>query len=184
MWNDGEMSIKSESGFGCSVCGEHHVLSLSYSVKAPLAVGAIAVEELDQRVVITPDQCVVDGKDFYLRGRILVPVIGLEEPFVWGVWVEVSPKNFLRTNDLWTTEGRENEPPFPGWLNTELPLFGNTINLEVSVQTQRVGRRPQFTVVDESHPLAIEQRNGITVERVEEIAEMMVHERGEAVSGV
>ena len=103
---------------------------------------------------------------------------------MWGVWVEVSPKNFLRTNDLWTTEGRENEPPFPGWLNTELPLFANTINLEVSVQTQRVGRRPQFTVVDESHPLAIEQRNGITVERVEEIAELMVHERGEAVSGV
>jgi hypothetical protein len=159
-------------------------MSMAYSMKVPHAVKEIPAKELERRVVLTPDQCVIDGKDFYMRGRILVPVIGLEEPFVWGVWVEVSPKNFLRTNDLWTTEGRENEPPFPGWLNTELPLFGNTINLEVSVQTQRVGRRPQFTVVDESHPLAIEQRNGITVERVEEIAEMMVHERGEAVSGV
>ncbi|MBB5340319.1 DUF2199 domain-containing protein [Tunturiibacter gelidoferens] len=169
------MSIKSESGFGCSVCGEHHVLSLSYSVKAPLAVGAIAVEELDQRVVITPDQCVVDGKDFYLRGRILVPVIGLEEPFVWGIWAEVSPKNFVRTNELWAVEGREKEAPFPGWLNSQLPIFGDTYNLEVSVQTQPVGRRPHFTIVDQDHPLAEDQRDGITMERVEEIAVRMLH---------
>jgi hypothetical protein len=156
---------------------------MSYSMKVPQAAKEIPAEERERRVVLTPDQCVIDGKDFYMRGRILVPVIGLDEPFVWGVWVEVSPKNFLRTNELWTTEGRENEPPFPGWLNTELPLFGNTINLEVSVQTQRVGRRPQFTIVDESHLLAIEQRNGITMERVEEIAELMAHEAGAEVSG-
>jgi hypothetical protein len=175
MWNDGEMSIESETGFGCSVCGEHHVLSLSYSVKAPLAVGAIPVEELDQRVVITADQCVIDGKDFYLRGRILVPVIGLEEPFVWGIWAEVSPKNFVRTNELWAFEGREKEPPFPGWLNSQLPVFGDTYNLEVSVQTQPVGQRPHFTIVDQDHPLAEEQRDGITMERVEEIAVRMLH---------
>ncbi len=99
------MGNESESGFGCSVCGERHVLPLSYSVKAPLAAGAIPVDELEQRVVITPDQCVIDGRDFYLRGRILVPVIGLDESFVWGIWVEVSPKNFVRTNELWTVEG-------------------------------------------------------------------------------
>jgi len=156
---------------------------MSYGMKVPQSAKEIPAEELERRVMLTPDQCVIDGRDFYLRGRILVPVLGLEEPFVWGVWVEVSPKIFLRTNELWTKEGRENEPPFPAWLNTELPLFGNTINLEVSVQTQRVGRRPQFTVVDESHPLAIEQRNGITVERVEEIAEEMAHGPGDAMSG-
>jgi hypothetical protein len=164
MWNDGEMGNESESGFGCSVCGERHVLPLSYSVKAPMAVAAIPVEELQQRVVITPDQCVIDGKDFYLRGRFLVPVIGLDEPFVWGVWAEVSPKNFLRSNELWTVDGRE---------------FGDTFNLEVNIQTQPVGQRPQFTVIDEGHPLAIEQRNGITMERVEEIAAMMLHPSNE-----
>jgi hypothetical protein len=140
-----------------------------------MAAGAIAVEELDQRLVLTPDQCVIDGRDFYLRGRILVPVIGLEEPFVWGVWAEVSPMNFVRTNELWSVEGREAELPFSGWLNSQLPVFGDTFNLEVSVQTQRVGQRPQFTVVDEDHPLAVEQRDGITMQRVEEIAERMLH---------
>ena len=170
------MGSELQTGFACKTCGKRHeVLPLSFSVKAPLAVTAIPVEDLERRVVITPDQCVIDGRDFYLRGRIVVPIIGLDEPFIWGVWAEVSPKNFLRTNDLWTVKGRETEPAFPGWLNTELFLFGNTINLEVSVQTQIVGRRPHFTVIDQNHPLAVEQRNGITVERVEEIAEMVLH---------
>ena len=105
-------------------------------------------------------------------------VIGLDEPFVWGVWAEVSPTNFVRTNELWTVEGREAEPAFPGWLNTQLPVFGDTFNLEVSVQTQRVGKRPHFTVGDEEHPLAVEQKNGITMRRVEEIAESMLHAGG------
>jgi hypothetical protein len=170
------MGNEVESGFACGVCGERHPdLPLSYSVKAPLAVAAIPMDGLEERVVFTPDQCVIDGKDFYLRGRILVPVIGLEEPFVWGVWVEVSPKSFLKTNELWTVAGREMEPAFSGWLNSQLPLFGDTLNLEVSVQTQMVGSRPHFTVVDEEHPLGVEQRNGITMQRVKEIAEKMLH---------
>jgi hypothetical protein len=143
-----------------------------------MAAAAVPMEELEQRVVFTPDQCVIDGKDFYLRGRILVPVIGVEEPFVWGVWAEVSPINFVRTNELWTVEGREEEPAFPGWLNTQLPVFGDTFNVELSVQTQAVGKRPHFTVVDEEHPLAVEQRNSITMRRVEEIAETMLHAGG------
>jgi hypothetical protein len=170
------MSIELPNGFACKVCGKRHdVLPLSYSVKAPMAVTAIPIDELERRVVITPDQCIIDGKEFYLRGRILVPIIGVTEPFVWGVWAEISPKTFLRANDLWKVPGREAEPPFQGWLNTELTLFGNTINLEVSIQTQVVGKRPHFTVVDPEHPLAIEQRNGITLQRVEEIAERIVH---------
>ena len=170
------MQDQISGGFTCTICGQHHdTLPLKYSVKAPLAVTAVPLEELEQRVVFTPDQCVIDGKDFYLRGRILVPILGHEEPFVWGVWAEVSPKNFIRSNNLWHVPGREREPAFPAWLNTELPLYGNTINLEVKVQTQVVGRRPQFYVSDPEHPLAIEQRDGISLRRVEEIAARMLH---------
>jgi hypothetical protein len=170
------MGSELKTGFTCSVCRERHdVLPLSYSVKAPLAVAKIQPEELPQRVVITPDQCVIDDRDFYLRGRIPVPIIGLEEPFIWGVWAEVSPKNFIRTTEMWNTVGREAEPAFPGWLDTELFLFGDTVNLEVSVETQIVGRRPHFKIVDQDHPLAREQRDGISTDRVEKIAEQILH---------
>jgi hypothetical protein len=173
------MGSELATGFDCSVCGLHHdVLPLSYSVKAPLAALRVAPEDVDRRVVITPDQCVIDGKDFYLRGRIPVPVEGLEEPFIWGVWAEVGPRDFLRTNELWSTAGRELEPAFKGYLDSELFIFGDTINLEVMVQTQVVGRRPHFTVIDSEHALARDQRDGMSMERVVEIAEMILH-RGE-----
>ncbi|CAN5595956.1 hypothetical protein BH10ACI4_BH10ACI4_34510 [soil metagenome] len=169
------MTENNPEEFVCSQCGELHPIAMKYSVKVPQAAIDLPKDQLDERLVITPDQCVIDGKDFYLRGRLLVPVIGLEEPFVWGVWAEVGPTDFIRTNERWSVEGRELEPAFPGWLNTRLPLFGNTINLEVDVKTQVVGWRPQFTVRDQSHPLAREQRQGITLDRVREIAEQIAH---------
>jgi hypothetical protein len=170
------MSSELRSGFACTECGEwHDDLPLQYSFNAPAAIMAIPLDQREQRVVITPDQCVIDNRDFYLRGRILLPIVGHDEPFVWGVWAEVSPKNFVRANELWHTQGRENEPTFPGYLNSEIFIFGNTLNLEVEVRTQPVRQRPQFTIADQNHPLAIEQRNGVTLERAQEIAEMIFH---------
>ncbi len=169
------MAKEVSGGYVCRICGERHILPLSYSVKVPMAARAVPVDELEARVVITPDQCVIDNKEFFLRGRIPVPVHGLEEPFIWGVWAEVGPKDFLRTTQLWNVLGREAEPAFPGYLNSEIPLYGDTINLEVNVQTQVVGRRPHFLVSRADHPLAIEQREGISLKRVEEIAERMQH---------
>jgi hypothetical protein len=170
------MASELQTGFDCTVCGERHeVLPLMYSVNAPQAVMAIPSEEVDKRIVITPDQCVIDNKDFYLRGRILIPVHELDAPFVWGVWAEISPSSFLRTNEIWHVEGREQEPPFAGWLNTDLFLFGSTLNLDVDVHTQVVGQRPLFTIRNPDHPLAVQQREGITIEDVQDIAEMIFH---------
>lgn len=170
------MGSELATGFQCSVCGLHHaVLPLSFSVKAPLAVTAVPPPEFNRRVVITADQCVIDDRFFYLRGRVVVPILGWNEPFIWGVWAEVSPRNFRRAHELWKSAGREAEPLFRGYLNTELPLYGKTLNLEVDVETQRVGRRPHFRVVEQQHPLAVEQREGISMERVESIAALLLH---------
>jgi hypothetical protein len=170
------MGSELKTGFDCTVCGKHHdVLPLSFSVKAPRSASLIPLNELEQRVVITPDQCVIDDSVFYLRGRIPIPILGLDEPFIWGVWAEISPKNFVRTIELWKTHGRESESPYPGWLDNEIALFGNTINLQVDIQTQVVGRRPHFAISDPHHPLAIEQRKGITISRVIQIAQRILH---------
>lgn len=169
------MAEESLGTFVCEVCGEQHPLSLSYSSVYPSAAGDVPKEEVEQRVVMTRDQCVIDNERFYLRGRFAVPVHGIDEPFIWGVWVEVSPKNFVRTQELWNTEGRETEPLFPGYLNNEIPVFGETLNMKVHVQTRPVGERPRFFPQDPRHPLALEQRDGISTERVRKIAVGMWH---------
>jgi hypothetical protein len=90
-------------------------------------VKGIPEDELLRRVVFTVDQCIVDERNFYLRGRIPVPVLGQEQPFIWGVWASVSQKDFIRTNELWKVAGREAEPAYLGRLNTQIPLYGDTL---------------------------------------------------------
>jgi len=172
-----------QQGFRCDICREWHgALPWSYSVKVPLAASRIPEHELDRRVLFSFDQCVIDGRDFYLRGRIPMPVVGHDQPFIWGVWARVSSRDFVRTNDLWKVSGREAEPAYQGWLDTNIPFYGETLNLELRVITQVVGRRPHFEVVDAAHPLATEQREGISITRVQEIAQEFLHPKASRVS--
>lgn len=164
-----------DNQFRCGVCGQLHDFSMSYSVKVPEAVAAIPEAELDQRVEFTLDQCIIDRRAFYLRGRIAIPVVDSSDDFIWGVWAQVGERDFVRSIQMWKVEGREREPPFEGWLNTPLPLYKGTLNLQLSVITKPVGRRPHFEVVDQEHPLAIEQVHGISMRRVQEIAETFIH---------
>jgi len=86
-------------------------------------------------------------------------------------------REFQRTIDLWETEGREREPPYFGWLTSELPIYDpSTLSLRTHVHTQPVGTRPRIELEPTDHPLAIEQRQGISMSRVEEIAGMLHHQ--------
>ncbi|MGC2402769.1 MAG: DUF2199 domain-containing protein [Acidobacteriaceae bacterium] len=168
--------IKLKTGFYCRICRQRHsTLPLSFSCKAPLAVTAIPTRQVDSRVVITPEQCVIDDRHFFLRGRIVVPIRGCDKPFVWGVWAQVSAKNFYCSYKGWSTAGRENEPPFEGRLANDLFFFGGPPGLALEVHTQAVGRRPHFVVSSTSHAIGREQREGITLARAEEIAASLLH---------
>lgn len=166
------MGTELHTGFDCQVCGRHHpVLPLSYSVKVPLAALAVPRSEWEARVVLSPDQCVIDERFHYVRGRFAVPVHGLAEPFIWGVWAWLRPQDFFRSNQLWSDPARVDEPPYAALLNSALPRYGDTVNLPVQVQSMPVGRRPHFSPADAAHPLAAEQRDGIGMDRVVAIAE-------------
>jgi hypothetical protein len=47
--------------------------------------------------------------------------------------------------------------------------------LKTRVHTQAVGKRPLVEMEPTDHPLAVEQRTGITLARVQEIAETLLH---------
>lgn len=164
-----------EPGFVCSRCGEHHAgLPLGYSTEAPDVWDPRYADREDS--VLSPDQCVIKGEHFFVKGLIEIPVRETGESFEWGVWVSLSAQNFRRADELWETPGREAEPPYFGWLTTELPLYSpSTLNLRTNVHTREVGRRPFVELEPTDHPLAVEQREGITLARVREIAEAVLH---------
>jgi len=98
------------------------------------------------------------------------------ETFSWGVWVSLSRENFRRMSQLWETPGRESEPPYFGRLSTILPIYEpTTLDLKTNVHTQPVGIRPTIELEPTDHPLAVEQRTGITRARVQELAELPLH---------
>lgn len=132
--------------------------------------------EREARVELSSDQCVIDGQHFFILGRILLPVVDGDDSFVWLAWVSLSEANFVRSCELWESEGREAEPACFGWLQSALPGYApGTLSLKTNVQTMPLGHRPLITLEPTNHPLAVEQREGITMARVQQIAEAAFH---------
>jgi hypothetical protein len=170
--------VESGTGFQCRCCGQHHdELPFSYGVGAP----AYWRDEhtRDGQSVLGDEQCIIQDKHFFVRARIVIPVVDADTEFDWGVWVSLSERNFTRMSELWTTPGREQERPYFGYLSTEIPVYQpTTLSLKTNVHTQPVGQRPTVELEPTDHPLAVEQRTGITVARIHEIAELLLHPQG------
>jgi hypothetical protein len=169
--------VASEISYECRRCGERrHGLPMSYGADAPAYWDPSLAG--DESSMLEQEQCIIKAEHFFVRGRLLIPVTdaapGTE--FDWGVWVSLSRGNFARALSLRTTTGREQEQPYFGWLSTELPLYQpSTLSLKTHVRTQPVGQRPLIELEPTDHPLAVEQRTGITLARVPEIAETLPH---------
>ncbi|MFD7732451.1 DUF2199 domain-containing protein [Kitasatospora phosalacinea] len=147
---------------------------MNYSTTAPYLWDPSFADATD--CLLSSDQCVINAQHYFVKGLIEIPVIGSSDVFSWGVWVSLSRENFSRAADLWDTQGRESEKPYFGWLTTELPIYSpSTINLKTHLHTRPIGQRPLIELEPTDHPLAVEQRTGITRDRVREIAEAVLH---------
>ncbi|MBI1249121.1 DUF2199 domain-containing protein [bacterium] len=164
------------AGYFCKTCGKYHdELPMEFGANAPAFYYMISEAERDSRCDLTDELCVVDKEHFFIRGCLEIPVVDSERPFIWGVWTSLSKDNFRRTWKLWEKAGRESEPPYFGWLSTSLPLYPDAMYLKTHVHTRPVGERPFIELEQTDHPLAVEQREGITMQQVEEIASQLMH---------
>ena len=136
------------------------------------ALGMVSEVDYEQRVTENEDQCIVDNEHFFVRGHIEIPIYQSNEVFIWSVWVSLSETSFAKMSESWEHSGRENNAPYFGWLMTSLPGYPETLHLKTSVQEQPVGEVPKITLEPTEHPLSVEQHQGITMSRVQDI----VHE--------
>lgn len=148
----------------------------TFGAAAPLSYYAISQPDRESRCVLGSDACVIDEKHFFVRGCLEIPVHGYSDPFVWGVWASLSEENFREWAKVFDERHRSHIGPFFGWLDASLRPYPDTTNLKTRVHLRDDGIRPCIEVEPTGHPLAVEQRNGISVDRVAEIYSMMVHE--------
>lgn len=163
-------------GYLCHRCDERHDgPPFSYGTDAPVHWSDEDATRPDS--LLEQEYCVIRDEFFFVKGNVSIPVRDADQDFEWTVWVSLSRANMTRALDVWTTEGRESEPAYFGWLSTDLSaVYGQTtVNLKTHVHTRPVGIRPVIFVEPGDHPLSIEQQQGITRARVREFADIVLH---------
>jgi hypothetical protein len=159
----------------CRTCGVlHEDVPLCFGIDAPWR-ALVPESEFAQRVELTPDQCVVDGREFFIRGHIETPIHEYPEHLAFSVWSSLSEQSFRHICQRWDAADRATDPPYFGWLCSPIAVYPNTIHLKLSVQSRAPGLVPLFTVEPTSHPLALDRHNGISIERWHEVAHKLLH---------
>lgn len=162
------------TGFVCTRCGTKHAGTPTFGFRFPIDYLDVPEAERKERVFLTEDTCVIDDERFFVRGCLEIPVHGACEPFIWGVWVAVSEDAFYEFQDLLGVDARSQHGPFEGQLCSPPRPYPDSTNLRAVVRLRDHGIRPLVEVEAASHPLALEQRNGISQERLAEITQLML----------
>jgi hypothetical protein len=162
--------------WACAVCGEEHEgLPLDWTSDAPAYWdgGRAKDDRLGSDLCVWTDD---DGtRTYFIRGVLRLPIVDSDEGLRYGVWSSLSEVSFARVVELWDDPARVHEPPYFGWLSNWIPGYPETRGLPLDVVTSTLDLRPALVLHDGDHPLVREQRDGITLERVHEIAARNLH---------
>ena len=165
--------------FRCARCGEIHEGSPSFAFEAPDYYSRLDNEQKALYGWIDSDLCTVtfeDHTDYFIRALLEIPIHGVNEPFLWGIWVSVSPKSYEQYIE--TCDAPAQGDGFFGWVANAVPWYPAAGHLASNVSLQPDGNRPLLDLhsggVDD-HPLIQDQQNGISIAKAQEIAEFLLH---------
>ncbi len=90
--------------------------------------------------------------------------------------MSLSEQSFQKWGACYASEQRAHIGPFFGWLNAALQPYPDTVNLKTQFHLRNGFIRPFIELEPTDHPLAVEQREGISVERVAQLYAIVVHD--------
>jgi hypothetical protein len=153
--------------FRCTVCDKVHDELPDVGADKPDIWFGIPEGERATRIKLTSDTCVVDDEFYLIRGVIRLPIGDEPEVFGFGVWVSQKKENFETYLANYNTS---KIGPFFGWLCTNIRFYeAGTTHLKTMAHFQDGNKRPLIEVEPTDHPLAIDQREGITLAKAWEI---------------
>ncbi len=161
--------------FKCSSCAEVHEGAPSFGFRAPDPYLEQSTE-VQEAGHLGSDLCWyedVDGKHYFIRVCLEVPIHGFPDSFMWGVWVSLSKGSFDRYVETYD-EPDENDSYF-GWFCNYLPYYEQTYGLKTQVHPRCGGDRPYITVEETDHPLSVDFHQGLSINRAQEIAEAAMY---------
>jgi hypothetical protein len=158
--------------FWCATCGaEHDIDEISFGTDAPLQWDLLSEAERSHSV-LSGEQCQIasqEGRSFFIRACLEIPIQGSDRSFTWGVWCSLSEQSYDEIFQHWDDPARSSVGPHFGWLCTKIPGYPDTAFLKTMVHQRDVGTRPSVELERTDHPLAVDQRDGIEDRRLVEI---------------
>ena len=102
---------QSNYSFKCQQCGDEHELVLCFGIDKPSYYFSIPKDEVERRVVINDDLCIIDQSHYFIRGRLTIPVLDHSENIKgWHRSLELLSKVVIpRLNDLDINKMEENQ---------------------------------------------------------------------------
>jgi hypothetical protein len=163
--------------FTCRTCGQVHIGLPDLAFDYPWHYHVLTEAERAARAVLTSDTCSIEDRDFFVRGYLEIPIHDRSQPFAYGVWVSLSREHFDRFLELYDEKDRLPQEPWFGWLCNRIPGYPDTLHLKTNVHLRPHPTRPYIELEPTDHPLALEQRSGITLRRLQDIVEQNHHPR-------
>ena len=164
--------MRGSFSFTCPVCGQRHEGSPSVAFPTPFYWDPEAARRDPANSKLNSDLCVIEERDFFIRCILEVPILGVEQPFCWGVWLTQGRENFAIYRD--TFQNPPERTTF-GYLANRLPGYPDTLNLEAKAHWRSGGLRPWIEIRESDHPLYHDWKYGISWERAIELAKPAFH---------
>ncbi|HZS46438.1 MAG TPA: DUF2199 domain-containing protein [Blastocatellia bacterium] len=162
--------------FRCATCDEIHEGLPDIGWDRPDPCYAIpegeGEGEGDQRINLTSDTCIIDNEDFFIRGVLEIPINGQQASLGLGVWVSQKRENFYKYLENFDSA---DIGPFFGWLSNSIGYYlEDTYCLKTMAHFRGCNDRPTIELEPTNHSLAIDQREGISLEKAWEIVHSLI----------
>lgn len=147
----------------CIFCGQQHTLSeMELAFGLPDAVFGVPEQEREQRVKASDDACVIDGRLFFVRCVLGLPLLDRDNSqYHFGVWAQLSEADFATLVRHWDDPMQDALPAFTAYLSNQIPFCGDTVGLAVNLQATGRDTRPSLTIIDANSNLGQLQQGGI-----------------------
>jgi hypothetical protein len=168
----------------CSGCGLRHAGLFDLVVDRPAACprDVVAISNADLHpaaTILSEDFCIVDASHYFTSCLLQLPLLGSGgQRFGFGVWASLSRENFVLYSDTFNTGTQGDLGPWFGYLSNHLAGYPETFALKTSVRPNHGRNRPFIELEPTDHPLAVEQRDGITFDRMMDIYRVNGHNMG------
>ena len=182
MGNDEQVWERMQSGkWRCPCCGNNHSGVFDLGFAAPAYWSGSSDPRPNSEApggthFLSEDMCVVEGRDYFVRCVLEIPLRDVGGRFGYGVWSSLSKANYAAYIESFDSADQGSQGPWFGWLSNSLPGYPDTAGLPCDVHPRNDRQRPLIAVGDSSHPLAIEQREGISISRLFDIYALSGHD--------